>query len=148
MKKQYCGNVEVLDCQKKVHHKAYARKMPDLRPMMSAAADKHMLQKKTAPAMVRALTRGTLATGDIHHISRQGVDPLALLGVLAVITQVDGSVATLRQLSIVSCHNGATQNLQGLLVARHQHTHVVRVPHLPAWRAHTSVRLLRWHERE
>lgn len=78
----------------------------------------------------KAPTRCTLATRDIHHICRQGIHPLALLGIFAVITEVDGSVAAFRQLSIISCHDGSTQNLQRLLVARHQYSHVVRVSHL------------------
>ena len=77
-------------------------------------------------------TSSTLPARDIHHVSRQGVHPLALLGVLAIITQIDGSVASLRQLSVVSCHDGAAQNLQGLLVARDQHSHMIRVSHLSA----------------
>lgn len=75
-------------------------------------------------------TSCTLATRDIHHICRQGIHPLALLGILAVITEVNGSVAAFRQLSVIGRHDGAAQNLQRLLVARNQYTHMVRVSYL------------------
>ena len=56
--------------------------------------------------------------------------PLALAGVLAIITQIDGAVAARGQQGIVRRQNGAPQNLQVLLVAGHTHTHMVGQPHL------------------
>ena len=56
---------------------------------------------------------------------------LAFLGVFAVITQVDGPVASGRQECVVSClarlgHNGDT-----FLVAWNEHSHMIRHLHLP-----------------
>lgn len=76
------------------------------------------------------LTSWPLTPGDVYDIRSQGVHPLALLGVLAIITQVDGSGAPLGQLSVIGRHDGAPQNLKGLLVTGHQHTHMVWQPHL------------------
>lgn len=91
----------------------------------------HYLKKKCVKKGLQP-TRGPLTPRDVHHVSGQGVHPLALLGVLAIVTQVDGSGAALRQLSVIGCHDGAPQNLKGLFVAGHQHTHVVWQPHLQA----------------
>ena len=73
------------------------------------------------------LARRPLAAADVDHIRAQGVHPLALLGVLAIIAQVDGARAASGQSGIVRGHDGAAQDLQGLLVTGHTDAHVVGV---------------------
>jgi len=78
------------------------------------------------------LGRGGLARGGLcERVTTQKYgSPLALAGVLAIITEVDGSGATSWQHSIIGSQNGAPQNLQVLLVAGHAHPHMVWQPHL------------------
>lgn len=52
-------------------------------------------------------------------------NPLALPGVLAIITEVDGAVAALWQDGIVRRHEGAPDDLQLLLVAGNHHTDMI-----------------------
>lgn len=58
--------------------------------------------------------------------------PLALAGVFAIVTEVDGSGAASWQQGIIGSQDGTPQNLQVLLVAGHAHPHMVRQPHLQA----------------
>ena len=70
--------------------------------------------------------RGRLGGG------RAEISPLALAGVFAIITKVDGSGAASWQQGIIGSQDGTPQNLQVLLVAGYAHPHMVRQPHLQA----------------
>ena len=80
---------------------------------------------------VREGGRGLGRGGLCERVTTQEYgSPLALAGVLAIITEVDGSGATSWQHSIIGSQNGAPQNLQVFLVAGHAHPHMVWQPHL------------------
>lgn len=63
---------------------------------------------------------------------------LAFLGVLAIITKVDGPVASSRQQCIMSCFAGFGHNGDTFLVARNEHPHMIRHLHLPKYGVITS----------
>mmetsp|Transcript_6086 Transcript_6086/g.17422 ORF Transcript_6086/g.17422 Transcript_6086/m.17422 type:complete len:861 (+) Transcript_6086:1179-3761(+) len=63
--------------------------------------------------------------GDVDDVIGEGVHPVALEGVLAVVAEVNGALAPLRKLSLQQRHHRQLQDLQGLLVARHQRPDVV-----------------------
>lgn len=55
---------------------------------------------------------------------------LALLGVFAIITEIDGPMTSSRQQCVMSCFARLSHNGDALLVARYEHSHMVRHLHL------------------
>ena len=88
-------------------------------------------------AVKRLSTFAHNAQWNTGPLGRRGA-PLALALVLAVVAEVDGARAVVGQPRIVRRLDRLGHDLQVLLVARHEHAHVVAVPHLHAGRPGAS----------
>ena len=72
---------------------------------------------------------GTMCGRFAYKFRAHAGNPLALPGVLAIVAEVDGTVATLGQSSIIRSHERPPDDLQLLFVAGDHHTYMVREPH-------------------
>ena len=100
-------------------------------PLAFHAADNASWPRWSEPP--HCLERGTRAVaGVVTWVGRSGTrtSPLLLLGVPAIVAQVDGLAAARVQLSRQGARHGGLQDLQRLLVTGDQHPHMVGLPQL------------------